>query len=184
MACPTSPGAATPAHARRWTQRPEGANRGDSGAGDRIGPPAPGRRGGGKGGGGGGGGGAPFVPGPPPPPPRGAPGCPQRRCACPARPVRRSPRWARTDCRSRKEIFSMHSSTAEPRSVQKVCRILSELTNPGPHRLSNIVANTRLNKATVLRLLESLIEDGFVLRDAQDKTYWLGNEALVMAAVI
>ncbi|ABM59712.1 IclR family transcriptional regulator [Verminephrobacter eiseniae] len=78
----------------------------------------------------------------------------------------------------------MHSSTAEPRSVQKVCRILSELTNPGPHRLSNIVANTRLNKATVLRLLESLIEDGFVLRDAQDKTYSLGNEALAMAAVI
>src|SRR6218665_1603652 len=37
MACPTSPGAATPANARRWTQRPEGANRGDSGAGDRIG---------------------------------------------------------------------------------------------------------------------------------------------------
>src|SRR6218665_4012335 len=50
----------------------------------------------------------------------------------------------------------MHSSTAEPRSVQKVCRILSELTNPGPHRLSNIVANTRLNKATVLRLLAAL----------------------------
>src|SRR6218665_2220475 len=37
MACPTSPGAATPANARRWKQRPEGANRGDFGAGDPIG---------------------------------------------------------------------------------------------------------------------------------------------------
>src|SRR6218665_1116491 len=151
MACPTRPGAATPANARRWKQRPEGANRGDFGAGDPIGRldlPTPERvkravaevR-------------------------EGSRCCPspQRRCACPARPVHRPPRWARSDCRSRKEIFSMHSSTAEPRSVQKVCRILSELTNPGPHRLSNIVANTRLNKATVLRLLESLIEDGFVL---------------------
>src|SRR6218665_3277496 len=37
MACPTSPGAATPANARRWKQRPEGATGGDFGAGDPIG---------------------------------------------------------------------------------------------------------------------------------------------------
>ena len=37
MACPTSPGAATPANARRCKQRPEGSNWGDFGAGDQIG---------------------------------------------------------------------------------------------------------------------------------------------------
>lgn len=68
-------------------------------------------------------------------------------------------------------------------SVKKACRILSEMSDPGPHRLSNIVANTGLNKATVLRILDSLIEEGFIARDPLDKTYSLGNEALVMASV-
>jgi DNA-binding IclR family transcriptional regulator len=78
----------------------------------------------------------------------------------------------------------MHSSTSNLSSVQKACRILSELTNPGQHRLSSIVANTRLNKATVFRLMETLIDDGFVRRDSLDKTYSLGNEALAAAAVV
>lgn len=78
----------------------------------------------------------------------------------------------------------MHPTTPNLSSVQKACRILSELSNPGPHRLSNIVDRTRLNKATVLRLLEALIEDSFVLRSPLDKTYSLGNEALVMSAVM
>src|SRR6218665_2197947 len=93
MACPTSPGAATPANARRWTQRPEGANRGDSGAGDRIGRldlPTPERvkravaeGGGGKGGGGGGGRGRPLLPEPAARPPRRQPA--DRSAAAPAR---------------------------------------------------------------------------------------------------
>lgn len=78
----------------------------------------------------------------------------------------------------------MHSSASGLNSVQKACRILAELTNPGPHRLSNIVVNTGLNKATTLRLLETLIDDGFVQRDVLDKTYRLGNEALAAAAVV
>ena len=78
----------------------------------------------------------------------------------------------------------MHSSAAKLSSVQKACRILAELTNPGHHRLSTIVTNTLLNKATVFRLLETLIDDGFVQRDALDKTYSLGNQALAAAAVV
>jgi len=78
----------------------------------------------------------------------------------------------------------VHSSSASLSSVQKACRILSELSNPGPHRLSNIVTNTRLNKATAIRLLETLVQDGFVTRDPVDRSYMLGNEAFVMAAVV
>lgn len=78
----------------------------------------------------------------------------------------------------------MQTSSASLSSVRKACRILSELSNPGPHRLSNIVTNTRLNKATAIRLLETLIQDGFVQRDPVDRSYSLGNEAFVMAAVV
>ena len=69
-------------------------------------------------------------------------------------------------------------------SVQKACRILSELSDPGPHRLSNIVGNTGINKATALRLLDMLMDEGFVVRNAEDKCYALGNEALVMRAAV
>lgn len=79
----------------------------------------------------------------------------------------------------------MNTSTSSGlSSVQKACRILSELSDPGPHRLSNIVGNTSINKATVLRLLDMLIEEGFVDRDPGDKSYSLGNEALVMRAAV
>ena len=56
-------------------------------------------------------------------------------------------------------------------SVQKACRILSELSDPGPHRLSNIVGNTGIDKATAIRLLDMLIEEGFAVRDPNDKCY-------------
>jgi DNA-binding IclR family transcriptional regulator len=76
------------------------------------------------------------------------------------------------------------SSSSSLSSVQKACRILSALSDPSPHRLSNIIASTGLNKATVLRLLETLAGEGFVIRDPADKCYALGNEALVMKAAV
>lgn len=74
------------------------------------------------------------------------------------------------------------STAAALSSVQKACRLLAELSDPGPHRLSNLVASTGLNKATAIRLLDTLVDEGFVTRNAQDKSYALGNEAVVMQA--
>jgi DNA-binding IclR family transcriptional regulator len=74
----------------------------------------------------------------------------------------------------------MHSSSSLS-SVQKACRILSALSNPGVHRLSGIVINTGLDKATVLRLLNALITEGYVARDSRDGGYALGHEAIVIA---
>ncbi|MDB5846405.1 MAG: transcriptional regulator, IclR family [Rhodoferax sp.] len=78
----------------------------------------------------------------------------------------------------------MHASNSSLNAVQKACQILTELANPGPHRLSNIVADTGFNKATTLRLLDMLTSSGFVVRDAFDKSYSLGNEAYVMGAAV
>ncbi|MEP7057432.1 MAG: IclR family transcriptional regulator [Caldimonas sp.] len=65
-------------------------------------------------------------------------------------------------------------------SAQKVCRILRVLSTPQPLRLADISAGSGLNKATTLRLLETLIGEGFVQRDAASKRYVLGAEALVL----
>lgn len=65
-------------------------------------------------------------------------------------------------------------------SVQKVCRILRALSVPEALRLADIAAATGLNKATVLRLLESLAEEGFVERDEDSKRYRLGEHATLM----
>ena len=79
----------------------------------------------------------------------------------------------------------MNTSTSSGlSSVQKACRILATLSEPGPHRLSNIVGTTSINKATALRLLGTLIDEGFVNRSPHDKNYSLGNEALVMRAAV
>jgi DNA-binding IclR family transcriptional regulator len=64
-------------------------------------------------------------------------------------------------------------------SVQKVCRILRALSVPEALRLADVAAATGLNKATVLRLLESLADEGFVERDEDSKRYRLGEHALL-----
>lgn len=66
--------------------------------------------------------------------------------------------------------------------LQKACLILRELSTPGQHRLSTIVASTGVNKATALRMLETLANEGFVHRDPATKRYELGTEALVINA--
>ncbi|GKQ54564.1 IclR family transcriptional regulator [Bradyrhizobium sp. Ce-3] len=66
-------------------------------------------------------------------------------------------------------------------AIQKVCAILRVLAQRSPLRLTDIADSTSLNKATALRILNSLIEEGFVSRVAGAKTYELGQEARVMA---
>ncbi len=68
-------------------------------------------------------------------------------------------------------------------AIEKACLVLRELSTPGSHRLSTIVANTGINKTTVIRVLETLAQQGFVYRDGESKRYELGTEAMVMSAV-
>lgn len=70
------------------------------------------------------------------------------------------------------------SSTNAP---QKVCRILKILSNPEPLRLADIAAGADVSAPTCLRILETLIEEGFVMRDpAHPKRYMLGDQALLL----
>ena len=65
-------------------------------------------------------------------------------------------------------------------SVQKVCRILRTLSVPDALRLSDVALATGLNKATVLRLLEALADEGFVERHEPSKRYRLGEQAMLL----
>lgn len=67
-------------------------------------------------------------------------------------------------------------------AVQKVCAVLRALSGPASMRLTAIAEAAQLNKVTALRILETLMVEGFVQRVPGGKTYRLGNEALVMAA--
>jgi DNA-binding IclR family transcriptional regulator len=66
-------------------------------------------------------------------------------------------------------------------SVRKACRILKALAAPEGARLAAIARDAGLDKATVLRLLEMLAVEGFVLRDEGSKTYTLGPQLQVIA---
>jgi DNA-binding IclR family transcriptional regulator len=69
---------------------------------------------------------------------------------------------------------------SDTNSAQKVCRILRVLSTPHPLRLSDITEASGLNKATTLRLIETLMAEGFVVRDPLTKRYCLGDEALIL----
>lgn len=73
----------------------------------------------------------------------------------------------------------MHQ-TSDTNSAQKVCRILRVLSTPLPLRLADIAGGSGVNKATALRLLETLIAEGFVVRDEATKRYALGDEAIAL----
>lgn len=73
----------------------------------------------------------------------------------------------------------MHQ-VSDTNSAQKVCRILRALSSPQPLRLADICASSGVNKATTLRLIETLIGEGFVVRDDANKRYSLGSEALLL----
>jgi DNA-binding IclR family transcriptional regulator len=68
--------------------------------------------------------------------------------------------------------------------VQKACRLLRVLATPQPLRLADIAKQAALNKATALRLLETLIGEGFVQRDTVTKRFALGDEAVMLGAAL
>ena len=70
--------------------------------------------------------------------------------------------------------------TSDSNAAQKVCRLLRALSTPVPQRLADIAEGSGVNKATALRLLDSLIGEGFVVRDEATKRYALGDEALAL----
>jgi DNA-binding IclR family transcriptional regulator len=82
---------------------------------------------------------------------------------------------------SRKKAPAVPGQSDKFNAIQKVCAILRVLAQNSPLRLTEIADATSLNKATTLRILGSLIEEGFVSRVAGAKTYELGQEARVMA---
>ena len=85
--------------------------------------------------------------------------------------------------RTRTPASLLAQRAVEPTSsVERACRILRALSDPGVTRLTDIAIATGLDKTTVLRLLEVLMHDGFVVRDAHSKHYSLGAELLVLGA--
>lgn len=75
-----------------------------------------------------------------------------------------------------------HSAAEPTSSVERACRILRALSDPGVTRLTDISLATGLDKTTVLRVVEVLMRDGFVVRNPQTKHYSLGAELLVLGA--
>ncbi len=73
----------------------------------------------------------------------------------------------------------MHQPSAT-NVAQKVCRILRVLSTPQPLRLAELAEQSGVNKATALRLLDTLVAEGFVQRDELGKRYELGDQALVL----
>ena len=76
----------------------------------------------------------------------------------------------------------MPARTSPTNSVQKACRILRSLSTPNTGRLTEIATATCINKATALRILEILAQEGYVRRNDANKTWSLGEEAYVIAA--
>lgn len=68
--------------------------------------------------------------------------------------------------------------------MQKVCRILRVLSTPQPLRLTDISVASGLSKATVLRLLAGLRDEGFVERDMLTRRYCLGDDALLLGVAM
>jgi DNA-binding IclR family transcriptional regulator len=69
---------------------------------------------------------------------------------------------------------------SDTNSVQKVCLILRALSTPVPCRLKDLALQTGLDKASILRVLETLTEEGYVQRNDSHKTYQLGDQAILL----
>lgn len=61
-------------------------------------------------------------------------------------------------------------------------RVLRVMSEGGNARLTDIAAAAQLDKATTLRLLEVMVQSGFVMRDVQSKQFSLGPELMVLGA--
>ena len=67
-------------------------------------------------------------------------------------------------------------------SVKKACQILQAVSAASTSRLTGIALKAGLDKATTLRLLEMLTQEGFVVRDLRTKLYSLGPELQALGA--
>lgn len=78
--------------------------------------------------------------------------------------------------------FAQGGDTSALSSVQKACRILKVIASIADPRLTVIARAAHLDKATVLRLLDMLVEEGFVVRDSASKQFTLGSELCALGA--
>ena len=69
-------------------------------------------------------------------------------------------------------------------SIEKVCLILRTLSTPVPCRLKDIAEQTGLDKASILRVMETLIDQGYVIRHDEQKTYSLGDQAILLGVAM
>jgi DNA-binding IclR family transcriptional regulator len=67
-------------------------------------------------------------------------------------------------------------------SVQKACRLMRVLSDQRNTRLTDLAGAAGLDKASALRLLDTLVAEGFVARDEASKAYSVGPEWLVLRA--
>ena len=73
-------------------------------------------------------------------------------------------------------------STSTVSSVERAMRVLRVMSEGANARLTDIAVAADLDKATALRLLEMMVRDGFVMRDAATKQFTLGPELMVLGA--
>lgn len=75
-----------------------------------------------------------------------------------------------------------HSPGSSTSTVERAMRVLRVMSEGGNARLTDIAAAADLDKATALRLLEVMVRDGFVMRNARSKQFSLGPELMVLGA--
>ncbi|QIL83079.1 IclR family transcriptional regulator [Diaphorobacter sp. HDW4A] len=80
-----------------------------------------------------------------------------------------------------KSIVTRNSGTSVS-SVERAMRVLRVMSEGANARLTDIATAADLDKATALRLLEMMVRDGFVMRDAATKQFTLGPELMVLGA--
>jgi DNA-binding IclR family transcriptional regulator len=66
--------------------------------------------------------------------------------------------------------------------VERALRLLRVLSELDSARLTDLACAADLDKATALRLLETLVSQGFVARESRSKAYTLGAEFMVLGA--
>lgn len=67
-------------------------------------------------------------------------------------------------------------------SVQKACRLMRVLSDQRNTRLTDLAGAAGIDKASALRLLDTLVAEGFAVRDGSSKVYTVGPEWLVLRA--
>ena len=72
--------------------------------------------------------------------------------------------------------------TVQSTSLQKACRLLRALSDTRNARLTDLAAAARVDKASALRLLDTLIAEGMVERDPATKAFSPGREWLALQA--